>query len=58
MRDAGDHYKYIANFIDNILIISKDPTSILNQMRKPKGPNNLKDVDSPEYYLGGDVKIG
>eukprot|EP00957_Ditylum_brightwellii_P106432 8119688-Ditylum_brightwellii.AAC.1 len=25
MRDAGDHYKYVAKYIDDILIMSKDP---------------------------------
>ena len=31
--------------------------SILNQMKKPKGPYNFKGAGSPEYYLGGDVRI-
>ena len=26
-------------------------------MRKPKGPCNFKGADSPEYYLGDNVKI-
>ena len=30
---------------------------ILNQVKKPKGSYNFKDVGSPEYYLGVDVKI-
>ena len=31
--------------------------TILDQLREPKGPYKLKGVGSPEYYLGGDVKI-
>eukprot|EP00957_Ditylum_brightwellii_P093340 7107562-Ditylum_brightwellii.AAC.1 len=57
MRDAGDHYEYVAKYIDNILIMSKDPNAILDLLQKRKGPYKLKGVRSPEYYLGGDVKI-
>ena len=57
MRDARDHYKYIAKYIDNFLIISKDLMSILNQMKKPKGPYDFKGIGSPEYYLCRDVRI-
>ena len=57
MRDDGDHYRYITKYIDDILIISKDLMSILNQIKKPKGPYNFKSVNSPEYYLGEDVRI-
>ena len=34
VRDAGNHYEYIAKYIDDILIISKDPMNILNQLKK------------------------
>ena len=57
MRQKDDHYEYIAKYIDDILIISKDPKSILDMLKKPKGPYDFKGVGSPEYYLGGDVKI-
>ena len=30
---------------------------ILNKLRKPKGPYEFKGVGSPEYYLGGNIKI-
>jgi len=57
MRDAGDHYEYVAKYNDDLLIISKDPKSILNKMKKPEGPYEFKGVGSPNYYPGGDVKI-
>eukprot|EP00957_Ditylum_brightwellii_P092419 7037371-Ditylum_brightwellii.AAC.1 len=31
--------------------------SILEQLKKPNGPYEFKGVGSPEYYLGGDIKI-
>eukprot|EP00957_Ditylum_brightwellii_P141431 10775203-Ditylum_brightwellii.AAC.1 len=37
--------------------MSKDPKAILDLLQKPKGPYKFKGVGSPEYYLGGDVKI-
>ena len=57
MQDANNHYEYIAKYIDNLLIISKNPKTILDQLTQPSGPYNFKGVGSPEYYLGGDVKI-
>eukprot|EP00957_Ditylum_brightwellii_P022826 1722200-Ditylum_brightwellii.AAC.1 len=57
MCDAGGHYECIAKYIDNLLIIAKDPNVILEKLTRPKGPYNFKGTRSPEYYLGGDVKI-
>ena len=57
MRDAGDHYKYVAKYIDNILAIAKEPLEILEKMKKPNGRYKFKGVGSPEYYLGGDIKV-
>eukprot|EP00957_Ditylum_brightwellii_P037916 2867715-Ditylum_brightwellii.AAC.2 len=57
MKDASDHYNYVAKCIDGILIMSKDPKVILDLLQKPKGPYKFKGAGSPEYYLGGGVKI-
>eukprot|EP00957_Ditylum_brightwellii_P099915 7614195-Ditylum_brightwellii.AAC.1 len=57
MRDAGNHYEYVAKYIDGILIMSKESKAILDLLQKPKGPYDFKGVGSTEYYLGGDVKI-
>mmetsp|Transcript_2008 Transcript_2008/g.2745 ORF Transcript_2008/g.2745 Transcript_2008/m.2745 type:complete len:92 (-) Transcript_2008:1142-1417(-) len=57
MRDAGDHYEYVAKYIDDVLVIAKDPLEILDRMWKPQGSYEFKGVGSPEYYLGGDLKI-
>eukprot|EP00957_Ditylum_brightwellii_P166202 12652821-Ditylum_brightwellii.AAC.1 len=37
--------------------MSKDPKTILDLLQKPKGPYEFKEVGSPEYYLGEDIKI-
>eukprot|EP00957_Ditylum_brightwellii_P099727 7597241-Ditylum_brightwellii.AAC.1 len=48
MRDASDYYKYVAKYIDDILIMSKDPNVILDLLQKPKGLYEFKGVGSPE----------
>eukprot|EP00957_Ditylum_brightwellii_P042446 3214313-Ditylum_brightwellii.AAC.1 len=57
MQDAGDHYKYVAKYIDDLLIISRSPMAILEQLKKPNCPYEFKGIGSPKYYLGGDIKI-
>ena len=54
MRDKGDHYKYIAVYVDDLLVFSKDAMAIIETIRNEY---DLKGVGSPEYYLGGDVDM-
>ena len=53
-RDGGDHYEYIARYVDDILIFSKSPMRIIIDLKKSYP---LQGVGIPEYYLGGDFKI-
>ena len=53
MRDCGNHYEYICVWVDDMLIISKDPKSIIKILEKEY---ILKGVGFPEYYLGADMK--
>jgi len=32
MRDCGDHYEYIVMYVDDLLIASKDPSSIIKTL--------------------------
>ena len=57
MRDAGDYYEYVAKYIDDLLIILKNPKNILEQLSKSNRPYDFKGVGNPEYYLGGDICI-
>ena len=58
MRDMGDHYEYIATYVDDLMIASKNPQVIIDYL---EGKNEdeegyeLKGTGPPEYYLGGDV---
>ena len=52
-RDKGDHYEYLASYVDDILIWSRDPMSV---MEKLMAKYTMKGVGIPEYYLGGNVE--
>ena len=51
MRRNGDHYEYIATYVDDLLVFSKKPMDIIDNIRKTY---ELKGVGAPEYYLGSD----
>ena len=50
VRDMGTHHEYVATYVDDILVFSKDPMGIIEEIRKDY---MLKGVGKPEYYLGG-----
>ena len=47
---VGDHYEYVATYFDDILAFSKDPMSIVEEIRQD---SIMKGVGKPEYYLRG-----
>ena len=47
---SGDHYEYVATYVDDILAFSRDPMAIINEIQKDY---SLKGIGTPEYYLGG-----
>ena len=54
MCDKDDHYEYIAVYVDDLLVFSKDPIKVIETLRTEY---DLKGVGLPEYYLRGDVDI-
>ena len=52
IRPVGDHYEYLARYVDNVIVFSKDPMSVIQTL---KSTYIMKGVGKPEYYLGGDV---
>jgi hypothetical protein len=54
MVDKSSHYEYLATYVDDILIWSKDPMAVINSLEKTY---MLKNVGIPEYYLGVNVKL-
>jgi hypothetical protein len=54
MVDKSSHYEYLATYVDDILIWSKDPMAVIKALEKTY---MLKSVGIPEYYLGGNVEL-
>ena len=54
MKPKGDHYEYIATYVDDIIVFSRSPMPIIDRIRKAF---DLKGVGTPEYYLGGHFHI-
>src|SRR6478735_2529933 len=51
IRDMQDHYDYIARYVDDIIVFSKDPMTVMTELKKTY---IMKDVGKSQYYLGGD----
>ena len=52
-KDAGDHFEYIATYMDDILVWSCNPMRIMKLLM---ANYTMKGVGIPEYYLGGNVE--
>jgi hypothetical protein len=52
--DKSSHYEYLATYVDDILIWSKDPMAVIKTLEKTY---MRKSVGIPEYYLGGNVEF-
>jgi hypothetical protein len=52
MRKQEDHYEYIAVFVDDLLVISRDPEKVMEEIKYQK-----KNVEPPRYYNGADMCI-
>jgi len=53
MRDKGDHYEYIAVYVDDLAIASKDPQPIIDEL-KNKHHFKLKGTGPITFHLGCD----
>ena len=51
-KDCGEHYEYIAHYVDDVIFFSKDPMKVMNHLATIY---KMKGVGKPQYYLGGDV---
>jgi hypothetical protein len=54
MIDKSTHYEYLATYVDDILVWSKDPMAVIKPLEKIYV---LKGVGIPEHYLGGNVEF-
>ena len=51
MRDQGDHYEYIARYVDDLAIVSRKPQAIINDFQG-KYKLKLKGSGPLSYHLG------
>jgi hypothetical protein len=51
MRDMGDHYEYIAVYVDDLMYLSKDPQAIVDALEN-KYQFKLKGTGPVNYHLG------
>jgi hypothetical protein len=54
MVDKSSHFKYLATYVDVILIYSKDPMIVIKPSEKIY---IMKHIGIPEYYLGGNLEF-
>jgi hypothetical protein len=52
--DKSSHYEYLATYVDDILIWSKDPMGVIKVLEKTY---MIKSAGIPEYYLGGSLEF-
>jgi hypothetical protein len=52
--DKSSHYEYVATYVDDILIWSKDPMAVIKSLEKTY---MSKSLSIPEYYLDGNVEF-
>ena len=52
IRKKGDHYEYLAIYVDDILAWGKKPLDIIKEVQRTF---KLQGIGFPEYYLGADV---
>ena len=53
--DEGNSYEYIATYVDDIIIVDKDPIRDLNTMKEKFPIKNIEKM--PEYYLGNNLEV-
>ena len=51
-KRVEDRYEYIARYVDDVISFSKNPLSIMEELKKTYV---MKAIGAPEYYLGGNI---
>ena len=53
LKDCGTHYEYVCVYVDDLMIMSKNPRKFFDLLINIHG-YKLKGVSEPSYHLGGD----
>ena len=54
MRDCGDHYEYIGVYVDDLIIASKNPQGIIDELEAKPHAFKLKGTGQVKFHLGCD----
>jgi len=54
MRDKGDHYEYIAVYVDDLMIVSRNPQGIIDELTSDPVNFKLKGTGPLKFHLGCD----
>lgn len=54
MQDKGDHYEYIAVYVDDLMIASRDPKAIISRLEAKPNSFKLKGTGPVTFHLGCD----
>ena len=59
IQKNGEHYKYIASYVDDLCIVARDPNEIINNIKstqnfKFKGSGPIKYHLGCDYFTGND----
>ena len=53
MKDKTDHWEYLCVYVDDILVMSKNPKEFMDELELTF---KMKGVGAPVYHLGGDFQ--
>ena len=54
MRDMGDHYEYVATYVDDLMIASHNPQAIIQSLENKPVSFKLKGTGPVRFHLGCD----
>ena len=54
MRRVGDHYEYVASYVDDLLIASRNPQAIIDALQSEPHKFKLKGTGPVKFHLGCD----
>ena len=54
MRDCGDHYEYVGVYVDDLIIASKNPQRIIDELESKPHSFKLKGTGEVDFHLGCD----
>ena len=51
MKDMKTHWEYVCTYVDDLMVMSKDPEAFMEELQKTF---KMKGVGPPTYHLGAD----